>query len=135
MCKQGTQYSLQFNVTVMALSCVPTVKQSCIALATDTGHSPKCHHVQSPDWAKGCHMWCGSRMAVTKLSAKSTLHFLPKVLAAVTRLGVHCSWARPVSASLTAEDCRPPDRAHMIEDLSSIEDDESPGWRYLLCQP
>ena len=40
-----------------------------------------------------------------------------------------CSWARPVSASLTAEDCQPP--AHMVqEDMSSIEDDESPGWRY-----
>ncbi|KAL0036248.1 hypothetical protein WJX79_010051 [Trebouxia sp. C0005] len=39
------------------------------------------------------------------------------------------SWARPVSASLTAEDCQPSDRAHLVEDLSSIEDDESPGWR------
>ena len=39
-----------------------------------------------------------------------------------------CSWARPVSASLTAQDCQPP--ADVLQDgLSSVEDDESPGWR------
>ncbi|KAL3140090.1 hypothetical protein ABBQ38_004370 [Trebouxia sp. C0009 RCD-2024] len=38
------------------------------------------------------------------------------------------SWARPVSASLTAQDCQPP--AGVLQDgLSSVEDDESPGWR------
>lgn len=46
-----------------------------------------------------------------------------------------CSWARPVSASLTAEDCEPPRQCSGLDDVNDcgdIIDDESPGWRYVL---
>ena len=39
-----------------------------------------------------------------------------------------CRWARPVSASLTDADCQKPSNA-LEDDLSTIEDDDSPGWR------
>ena len=44
-------------------------------------------------------------------------------------MSAYYSWARPVSASLTAEDCQPPGNQ---DGLSSIEDDESPGWRCVM---
>ena len=46
-----------------------------------------------------------------------------------------CSWARPVSASLTAEDCEPPGQCSGLDDVDDggdIIDDDSPGWRCIL---
>lgn len=71
----------------------------------------------------GCHVWERSGFQLY-LAAMCGKH-VPFNSAGI------CSWARPVSASLTALDCQPP--ADLLQDgLSSVEDDESPGWRYGL---